>query len=179
MRCPNCGYVRKPEDLAPEWQCPACQVAYAKVSQRPTYSHASRESVSKQSSGVSIPFKTIFSVALLGCILYFGHSFFSGITITRESSGNTSETSPIVAPDKTVFLYSRIGCGYCDKARRFLQEHNIPFEEIDVNTSERGKDDFQKLGAIGVPILIVGDAKIIGYDEPELTKVLKAKGLWK
>jgi len=183
MRCPSCGYVRKPEDMAPEWQCPACQVVYAKASQQTTFSHTSRDSVphsvSKQSSGISIPFKTIFSVALLGCILYFGHSFFSGITITRETSGNTSETSPIVAPDKTVLLYSRVGCGYCDKAKAFLQEHNIPFEEIDVNTSERGKEDFQKLGAMGVPILIVGDAKVIGYDEAELTKTLKSKGLWK
>jgi hypothetical protein len=29
--CPKCGYVRKPSDTAPEWQCPNCQIAYAKV----------------------------------------------------------------------------------------------------------------------------------------------------
>jgi len=29
--CPKCGYSRKPEDTAPEWQCPECGVAYAKV----------------------------------------------------------------------------------------------------------------------------------------------------
>ena len=29
--CPKCGYVRKLSDTAPEWQCPSCGVAYAKV----------------------------------------------------------------------------------------------------------------------------------------------------
>jgi len=32
MLCPKCGYIRKHEDIAPEWQCPSCQVVYAKVS---------------------------------------------------------------------------------------------------------------------------------------------------
>lgn len=29
--CIKCGYTRKPEDDAPEWQCPSCEVAYAKA----------------------------------------------------------------------------------------------------------------------------------------------------
>ena len=31
-KCPKCGYERKATDSAPEWQCPSCGVAYAKVS---------------------------------------------------------------------------------------------------------------------------------------------------
>lgn len=30
--CPKCQYQRKPHDQAPAWQCPACSVAYNKVS---------------------------------------------------------------------------------------------------------------------------------------------------
>ncbi len=29
--CPKCGYVRKPSDTAPDWQCPSCGIAYAKL----------------------------------------------------------------------------------------------------------------------------------------------------
>jgi glutaredoxin len=183
VRCPSCGYVRKPDDIAPDWQCPACQVVYAKASERVAFPNTNRESVpsevSKQSSGTLFTIKNIFIVALLGFVLYFGNTIFNGITFTKETSGNMVEASPIVAPDKTVLLYSRAGCGYCDKAKLFLQKHNIAFEEIDVNTSERGKEDFQKLGAIGTPILVVADTKVIGYDEAELKSVLKSKGLWK
>jgi TPR repeat protein len=28
--CPKCGYIRKPTDTAPDWQCPSCGIAYAK-----------------------------------------------------------------------------------------------------------------------------------------------------
>lgn len=31
MICPKCAYLRRPTDTAPDWQCPACGVAYAKV----------------------------------------------------------------------------------------------------------------------------------------------------
>lgn len=163
---------------SPEWQCPACQVVYDKASARnntvlPTPSIVS----SSQSSIPTGMLKTAIVLALAACIVYFGYPFFSGITITRETSGTTAETSPIIAPDKTVLLYSRAGCGYCDKAKLFLQKHNVAFEEIDVNTSERGKEDFKKLGAIGTPILIVADMKVVGFDESELKAALKSKGL--
>lgn len=32
MKCPKCAYVRVATDVAPEWQCPSCQVAYVKAS---------------------------------------------------------------------------------------------------------------------------------------------------
>jgi hypothetical protein len=31
MKCPKCGYVRLATDVAPEWQCPSCRVAYVKA----------------------------------------------------------------------------------------------------------------------------------------------------
>jgi hypothetical protein len=31
MKCPKCAYVRLATDVAPEWQCPSCEVAYAKA----------------------------------------------------------------------------------------------------------------------------------------------------
>ncbi|MGQ3685582.1 MAG: hypothetical protein ACUBOA_11355 [Candidatus Loosdrechtia sp.] len=46
-KCPKCGYERKATDSAPEWQCPACGVAYAKVS---SSSHSSTESVSNHAA---------------------------------------------------------------------------------------------------------------------------------
>lgn len=33
--CPKCGYVRKPLEQTPGWQCPSCHIAYAKYQPRP------------------------------------------------------------------------------------------------------------------------------------------------
>ena len=29
-QCPKCQYIRSPEDLVPDWQCPSCGIAYQK-----------------------------------------------------------------------------------------------------------------------------------------------------
>src|SRR5262245_29601519 len=31
MKCPMCGYERRPDDAAPILQCPSCKVAYVKA----------------------------------------------------------------------------------------------------------------------------------------------------
>jgi len=81
MRCSNCGYVRKPDDLAPDWQCPACQVAYAKVSRIPVGQHpasgASRPSRASKRVGAGM-FKLLLIVTLLGGVCYFGYQSFGG-----------------------------------------------------------------------------------------------------
>lgn len=33
MKCPKCAYERQAADVAPDWQCPSCKVAYIKVLQ--------------------------------------------------------------------------------------------------------------------------------------------------
>lgn len=183
MRCPKCGYVRTKEDMAPEWQCPACQVVYAKasvssnLSDYPSPAVNPRQTEDRESSMLPT-LKTLVTLALVALIGYGAYHFFSGITITHETPANMDTASPIIAPDKTVLLYSSTGCKYCKKVKEFLNTHNITYEEIDVNTSERGKEDFAKLGGIGVPIIIVADTKIVGFDEGELKSVLKSKGLW-
>lgn len=34
MQCPKCNYIRTETDANPEWQCPACKIAYAKFVSR-------------------------------------------------------------------------------------------------------------------------------------------------
>lgn len=183
MQCLKCGYVRTAEDMAPEWQCPACQVVYAKASRSTNLSnyppHAVNPRLTKAQGSLKLPtLKTVVTLALVAFIGYYGYHFFSGITITSETSDDIVSASPIIAPDKTVLLYSSTGCKYCNKAKEFLKAHNISYEEFDINNSERGKEDFAKLGGIGVPIMIVADTKVVGFDEGELKSVLKSKGLW-
>jgi glutaredoxin len=178
MKCPKCGYVRKSEELAPEWQCPSCQVVYAKASIRNDIScdipiANAGDAPTHTDNSATARVKTLITFVLIALLLYGGYSF------SRMFTGDSVEASPIVAPENTVLLYSSASCGYCNQAKSFLKEHNINFEEYDIHTSERGRQDFEKLGGIGVPILIVADTKVVGFDEGGLKDVLKSKGLWK
>jgi len=78
MKCPACGYVRKPEDNVPEWQCPACQVVYEKVTRsnnyvRPSYNSTSvRTAVNTKPSGISLGSVVIVLVLCVAlCAAYF------------------------------------------------------------------------------------------------------------
>ncbi|GFO67360.1 hypothetical protein GMLC_09390 [Geomonas limicola] len=75
-----------------------------------------------------------------------------------------------------VVVYTRTGCPYCAQARKYLTAHQVPFVEYDIFKTEKGKRDFQTLKGVGVPIFIVGDKRMDGYDENRLAVLLKEQG---
>lgn len=64
---------------------------------------------------------------------------------------------------KRVVMYSTVWCGVCKRARRYFQQHNIPFREYDVETSEKGKRDYARMQGRGVPIILVGKQRMNGF----------------
>jgi len=65
-----------------------------------------------------------------------------------------------------VIIYSREGCPFCVKAKSFLAERDIPFEEID---TQRGSDAWKKMkesaGSGSLPHILIGDESIGGYSD--------------
>ena len=67
-------------------------------------------------------------------------------------------------------------CGYCARARAYLNSRGIPFEELDVEKSAQGKQEYRALKGRGVPIILVGDQRMNGYDQARLEGMLRAGG---
>jgi len=72
-----------------------------------------------------------------------------------------------------VILYATSWCGYCKKARAFLNENNIPFYEYDIEKSTEGRDQYRSIGGRGVPVLLVNGRVIKGYNPTEILKYLE------
>ncbi|HCZ49197.1 MAG TPA: glutaredoxin family protein [Gammaproteobacteria bacterium] len=64
-----------------------------------------------------------------------------------------------------VVMYSASWCGVCDRARRYFRAHAIAFEEYDVETTVKGRLDYRRLGAAGVPVILVGERRLDGFSE--------------
>ena len=63
-------------------------------------------------------------------------------------------------------VYTTPTCIYCHALMEWLDQQNIPYEEIDAT----------KMPDItSVPVTIIGDQKIIGFDRPALKKALAAQ----
>jgi len=70
-------------------------------------------------------------------------------------------------PDVTI--YSTPTCGYCKKAKEFFAENDITYTEHDVSDDEtKRKEMVQKSGQMGVPVIIVGEEIIVGFNEDKL-----------
>jgi len=77
-----------------------------------------------------------------------------------------------VANQKKVVMYTTSHCPACKAAKQFLAQKGVPYEEIDVETSRDGAQAFQKLGGRGVPLILVGDKKMEGFNAQALEAAL-------
>jgi glutaredoxin len=76
----------------------------------------------------------------------------------------------------SVKMLATAWCGYCAKARAYMKSRGIPFEELDVEKSAQGKQEYRALKGRGVPIILVGDQRMNGYDQGRLEAMLRAGG---
>ena len=82
----------------------------------------------------------------------------------------------MAAAKPKVKVYSTQTCPFCDKAKDFLKEYKIKFEEIDVSRNhEAAMEMIKKSGQMGVPVIEIGKEVIPGFDEDAIKKALKLK----
>jgi glutaredoxin len=65
---------------------------------------------------------------------------------------------------KQVVVLGTPTCPYCKKARRFLRAQGIPFRDLNVNTSAEGQRLYKQYNGHGVPLILVGDTRISGFN---------------
>ena len=74
---------------------------------------------------------------------------------------------------KNVKVYSTPTCPYCMKAKQFLKESNVAFEDIDVaSNQEKAQEMVEKSGQMGVPVIDIEGEIIVGFDRDRISKAL-------
>ncbi len=74
---------------------------------------------------------------------------------------------------KTIKLYSKPLCGWCQDAKAYLKQHSIPFESIDVGADQAAYAEMQKLsGQTYVPTIVVNGKVLADFDVAALEKFL-------
>jgi len=76
------------------------------------------------------------------------------------------DDKPQKAKSKKVVMFSASWCGYCKQARNYFRKNRIPFTEYDIEKSAKGERLYKKLGARGVPVILVGKKRMNGFSEP-------------
>lgn len=75
--------------------------------------------------------------------------------------------------DKSVTIYSTPTCHFCQITKEFFKEHNVAYTEIDVAADAEKREEIRiKSGQFGVPVVLIGDEMIIGFDKKKFMSAL-------
>jgi glutaredoxin len=83
-----------------------------------------------------------------------------------ESPGGKSDRPP------QVVMYGTASCPACQMARAYFNQHDIPYVEYDIEWSSKAKREFKKLGGRGVPLILVGNEKFLGWNQHAVAQAL-------
>lgn len=80
-------------------------------------------------------------------------------------------------PDVAVTLYSIEQCDACDLVRKLLNERGMPFTEKDAdNDAEIQAELKEAAGKLSVPVLVIGDEALTGYNKELILNELEEAG---
>ena len=58
-------------------------------------------------------------------------------------------------------------------AKEFFKANNVAYTEYDVaSDTEKRKEMIEKSGQMGVPVILIGNELIIGFNRPKITQLL-------
>ncbi len=71
-----------------------------------------------------------------------------------------------------VTVYKAEWCSWCHKLIDFLDENKIEYEVKDVDNAENAEEAMSVSGQGGIPVTVIGDNVIIGFDVEKLKELL-------
>jgi glutaredoxin len=80
-----------------------------------------------------------------------------------------------IAPSRPVLFMSST-CPYCRKAVAYLDSEHIAYDKVVIDTSATGREQFDRLGLPGVPVMVTKSVRIFGYKPDAYRKYLQSGG---
>ncbi len=72
-----------------------------------------------------------------------------------------------------VKVYSTPTCPWCKRAKEFLKQRNVQFEDVNVAENlEAAKEMVEKSGQMGVPVIEIDGEIVVGFDKEKLESLL-------
>jgi len=75
-----------------------------------------------------------------------------------------------------VIVFSTPTCTFCTQAKRYFKEKNIRFTDVDVSKDQSAaRDMMRRTGQMGVPVILINNKPIIGFDRNKINQMLNIK----
>jgi glutaredoxin 3 len=75
---------------------------------------------------------------------------------------------------KNIIIYSTPTCHFCHLAKDYMNTHGIKYTEYNVAADlEKRKEMVDKSGQLGVPVIDIDGAIMVGFEETAFAEALK------
>jgi glutaredoxin 3 len=75
-----------------------------------------------------------------------------------------------------VTVYSTPTCHFCHMAKDFFKEKGVEFEDFNVAENlDKRKEMLEKSGQMGVPVILIENQVIVGFNKPKIVELLGIK----
>lgn len=73
---------------------------------------------------------------------------------------------------KNIMIYSSNTCSNCTAAKEYLKEKGLEYEEKNISTDPEAKKELISMGYMGVPVIMIGDETVLGFNKEKLDELL-------
>ncbi len=76
-----------------------------------------------------------------------------------------------------VLVFTTPTCSWCNRTKSYLRSHGVRFKEVDVSRDTRAASDLaRRTGQMGVPVIEIDGRPIVGFDQPQIDRLLGLSG---
>ena len=90
----------------------------------------------------------------------------------KTAASDTTVADTTISSNKTVLMYVEPDCPACEQARTFFNSNGIRLIEMDISSSPPAASAFTRAGGTEVPLIVIGNTKITGFNQTEIVNAL-------
>ncbi len=74
-----------------------------------------------------------------------------------------------------IIIFTGSSCPWCNKVKQYLAEKGFRFREVNVERDREGAREMQRRHIMGVPVVLIGNHPVVGFDKAKINKLLEIK----
>ncbi|SEL57453.1 Glutaredoxin [Roseateles sp. YR242] len=182
QRCPKCQHVREPDTRAPEWQCPACGVAYAKAgggaggegasagyaAQKPAPAITAHPRSLSHSADASFWSTWLAKLLITAIVLMVWFSSRHWLDTRHARTHDPAHVADIE-------IYTTSFCETCHAAKAYMNRNHIAYTEYDVESDIDRRREFYARGGQGTPLIFVHGQIMHGFDAGQFEQLRRGR----
>ena len=95
------------------------------------------------------------------------------VTVTVNTYTSVSYDASTYDTQGQLIFYTKDDCGFCKKARRYMNANGIIYDERNLDRSRAARIQHKRLKASGVPVFLKGKRRMNGYLEAKLARFVR------